>query len=91
MPISKADTACESVLLLKTADSSNLCDAPLERRDELVGMTNNDKKADSIGQSDVCNTNNTPQPSDDYDGQPRKDEESDHESDEKDTDQEVNL
>ena len=77
--------------LLRTADSSNPCNTSLQTGETPVGIGGDQNQGGGSSQS--C-TNSTSQPSE-ADGQPTKDEDSNHENesggDESDTQSEVNL
>lgn len=77
--------------LLRTADSSNPCNTSLQTGEPPVGIESDQNQGGGSSQS---GTNSTSQPSE-ADGQPTKDEDSNHENesggDKSDTQSEVNL
>ena len=83
--LAEVDNTCESVSLLKAADSPDLCDIPMDTAKHEPSVL---IKADNNKAAKECNTNNTLERSEDN-GQPKKDEDGNHGSDETDTDAEV--
>lgn len=71
--------------LLKAADSSGLCDVPMDTEHK-----NGNKEADSANLSEECKTNNALKQSED-DGQPKEEGDGNPDSDGNDTDLEVFL
>ncbi|KAL9988280.1 hypothetical protein ACROYT_G002711 [Oculina patagonica] len=83
--IPQIGNTCESVPLLKAADSSGLCDVPMDTEHK-----NGNKEANSASLSAEGKTNNALKQSED-DGQPKKEEDDNPDSDGNDTDLEVFL